>query len=83
MPLHYNPGIGCIVMCKFDKAFKEPEMVKPRPAVIVTPPTALRPNLCAIVPLSTSKPQKIMPYHLEIKLPCRFSSSEPVSRRKR
>lgn len=69
MPLKYNPGVGCVVMCKFDAAFKKPEMVKPRPAVIVSPPVAACPYLCTIVPLSTSKPQKIMSYHLEIKLP--------------
>jgi len=69
MPLQYKPDIGCIVMCNFDKAFKKPEMVKPRPAIIIAPPAAARPNLCIIVPLSTNKPQKIMPYHLEINLP--------------
>jgi len=53
MSLLYHPKQGAIVICDF-KGFVPPEMVKRRPAVIVSPRMRKREGLCTIVPLSTT-----------------------------
>lgn len=45
-----------------------PEMVKARPVVAISPKLKHRGNLVTIVPLSTTEPHTIMPYHYEINL---------------
>jgi mRNA interferase MazF len=50
MSLPYHPKQGTIVICDF-KGFVSPEMVKRRPAVIVSPRLRKREGLCTIVPL--------------------------------
>ncbi len=78
MPIAYHPKQGCIVRVSFDEAFKKPEMVKPRLCIVVSKPIQSRPNLCTIIPLSTTDPDKIMPYHYKLtipfKLPDRWTS---------
>jgi len=68
LPLKFNPGIGVIVACDYT-GFKVPEMIKRRPVIILTPPMARRPKLCTVVPLSTTEPETLMPYHVKIELP--------------
>ena len=53
-------------MCDFSAGFKEPEMVKRRAVVVVSPKIAARPLLCTVVCLSTKRPTTIMPYHCQI-----------------
>jgi mRNA interferase MazF len=67
MAIHYHPEIGTIVICDFT-GFVEPEMVKRRPVVIVSPRLRNRNELCTIVPLSTTEPHPIMAYHYKLKL---------------
>jgi mRNA interferase MazF len=43
-----------------------PEIGKRRPAVILSPEIPRRPMMCAIVPLSTTRPTPILPHHMEI-----------------
>lgn len=66
MALSYHPEIGTIVICDFDGI--EPEMVKRRPAVTISPRFRHREGLCTVVPLSTTEPEPIMPYHYKLKL---------------
>ncbi len=68
MAIRMHPDQGVIVTCDFSSGFKEPEMVKCRPAVIVSKPIKSRPYLCTVVALSTTPPEKVMPYHCEIKI---------------
>lgn len=49
--------------------FKEPEMVKRRLAVVVSPKISARPHLCTVVPLSLTAPDPAMPYHKLIRVP--------------
>ncbi|WP_245429565.1 type II toxin-antitoxin system PemK/MazF family toxin [Mesorhizobium sp. DCY119] len=49
--------------------FQEPEMMKRRLAVIISPKIAARPHLCTVVPLSLTEPSKEMPYHKRIRIP--------------
>ncbi len=67
MPLAYHPEIGTIVICDF-KGFIYPEMLKRRPAVIISPRFRHRDWLCTIVPLSTTPPDPIQAYHCKLKL---------------
>ena len=78
MPIQHHPEIGTIVICDFH-GYVQPEMVKRRPAVVVSPRFRNRGGLCTIVPLSTTPPLPIMPYHyklhLEDPLPAPYNAS--------
>jgi uncharacterized protein YifN (PemK superfamily) len=65
-----HPIPGSILVCDFS-GFVEPEMTKRRPVIVVSRKIASRPNLCTIVPLSTTEPKVILPMHylLEIDPP--------------
>jgi len=65
MSLNYHPEQGTIVICDF-KGFVAPEMVKRRPAVIVSPRLRNRGRLCSVVPLSTTPPSPVRPYHYKL-----------------
>jgi uncharacterized protein YifN (PemK superfamily) len=67
MSLPFNPVIGTIVVCDFS-GFIVPEMVKRRPAIVVSPRLRGRVNLCTIVPLSTTPPAKAQNYHYLLEL---------------
>ena len=69
MALQFAPKMGTIVLVDFDKGFMPPEMVKPRLAVVISPPIKARGKLLTVVPLSTTAPDKIMPYHCQIDIP--------------
>lgn len=66
MPLTYHPKAGTIVICDYSTGFRAPEMVKRRPALIVSPRLRRREGLCTVVPLSTTAPYEVMPYHCEL-----------------
>ena len=78
MALRYHPKQGTFVLVRFDKAFKVPEMVKTRPCLVVSKRIKSRPNLVTVVPLSTTAPDPVMPYHceihVEVELPRRWSA---------
>ncbi|MFU8788640.1 MAG: type II toxin-antitoxin system PemK/MazF family toxin [Methylobacter sp.] len=62
MSISIHPEQGTILICDF-KGFIDPEMNKRRPVVVMSPRLRQRGRLCAIVPLSTTPPSQIMPYH--------------------
>ncbi|WP_158047816.1 type II toxin-antitoxin system PemK/MazF family toxin [Skermanella pratensis] len=68
MAIKEHPPIGTVLFCDFDQGFKEPEMVKRRPVVVVSPKIGVRPGLCTVVALSTAEPVPKMPYHCRIDL---------------
>lgn len=80
MPIQKHPGLGCIITCDFDRGFKEPEMVKLRPVVVISPSISWRPELCTVVGLSTTPPAPSRPYHCKLNinppLPEPWDSSE-------
>ena len=53
-------------------------MVKSRPCIVLSKRIKQRPNLVTVVPLSTTPPDPVMPYHCEIEievdLPARWSA---------
>jgi len=68
MALSYYPKLGEILLCNFH-GFVVPEMVKRRPVVIIVPRLTGRGDLVTIVPLSTTQPDRVMPFHARIELP--------------
>lgn len=65
MAIKFNPAQGSILICDFS-GFKTPEMVKRRPVVVVSPRLRTRNNLCTVVPVSTTPPDRVMPYHFKL-----------------
>jgi uncharacterized protein YifN (PemK superfamily) len=49
MPIQFYPRAGQILMCEFT-GFVVPEMVKPRPVIVVSPRLPQRSEIVAIVP---------------------------------
>jgi mRNA interferase MazF len=68
MPLLYPPKRGTVLLCNYDTGFRPPEMVKQRPAVVISPQISTRGELCTVVPLSTTPPDTARPYHRFITL---------------
>jgi len=66
MALHHHPKIGDVLMCSFPDCLRDPEMIKTRPAVVVTKEHRGRPSLCTIVPLSTTRPDPVRDFHVRI-----------------
>jgi uncharacterized protein YifN (PemK superfamily) len=65
MPLTFHPGVGAIVICDFSTGFRPPEMVKLRPVVIISP-RRRRALTVTVVPLSSSMPEIVEPWHYPI-----------------
>jgi len=66
MAIRYPVGPGTLLLCNYDTGFREPEMVKRRPVVVVSPRLPYRDNLCAVVPLSLTAPGKPQNYHCQV-----------------
>lgn len=78
--LRYYPNRGDILICDYT-GFKQPEMTKIRPVIVISPRFRSRANLCTVIPLSTTPPNPCEEYHfqlnLERKLPQPFESRTP------
>lgn len=71
MAITIHPRAGQILLCDFSQGFKEPEMVKSkRPVVVLSRAPTSKSQLVTIVPLSTAKPEKIMPFHYQVPKNC-------------
>ncbi len=69
MPIQFAPAQGTIVTVDFDQGFRAPEMVKRRLAIVISPRIKERGKLNTVVPLSTTVPLKVMPYHCQLDIP--------------
>jgi len=63
MPLTFHPKPGMVLICDFNTGFKAPEMIKRRPVVVISPRPRRSNRLCTIVPLSTTVPSPLEPFH--------------------
>lgn len=68
MPINDHPAPGTILVCDFNGTFREPEMVKPRCVIVVSPKIWGRAKLCTVVCLSSTVPNHVMPYHCQLDL---------------
>lgn len=66
MGIIYHPQPGTILRVDFSEGFRTPEMVKRRPAIVISSKLVDREGLCAIVPLSTTAPRTRRDYHCEL-----------------
>ncbi len=62
MALQFRPKQGMILACDFD-GMKQPEMIKVRKVVIVSPDKYNRTGMHSVIPLSTTPPTPVMNYH--------------------
>ena len=67
MPLHrfFYPKQGQVLRCDF-RGFIVPEMVKLRPVVVISPSLRHTDGLCTVVPISTTPPEPIKPWHIKL-----------------
>ena len=80
MSIRYAVSPGTLLLCDYALGgFVPPEMVKRRPAIVVSPRLPHRDGLCAVVPLSTTPPLRPVNYVVELvletALPAPFDSS--------
>lgn len=69
MAIRYPVRPGTILLCDYSLGgFREPEMVKRRPAVVVSPRLPHRDELCTVVPLSGSEPDRPLAYVIRVEL---------------
>ena len=69
MAIQYALPPGTIVLCDYALGgFRPPEMVKKRPAIILSPRLPRRDGLCAVVPLSGSFDGHPVPYVVRVEL---------------
>ena len=64
MTIHPRPGQ--ILYCDFSAGFKQPELVKKRPVVTLTPALDGRKGLVTVIGLSTVRPSPVRDYHVEL-----------------
>jgi uncharacterized protein YifN (PemK superfamily) len=74
MPIQEHPAPGTILICDFS-GMKEPEMVKRRPVIVLSPKIVARKGLCTVVAVSTTPPAMQMPYHMQLSLPAPLSNA--------
>jgi mRNA interferase MazF len=65
LPLTFHPGPGAMVICDFSTGFRPPEMVKVRPVVVISPQRRTS-QLVTVVPLSSTAPVPIEPWHYRL-----------------
>jgi len=66
MPIKHFPRVGQILICDFSPSFKEPEMVKRRPVLVVADAFKGRGRVLTVVGLSTTAPHTVMPFHMRL-----------------
>ena len=65
MPILFRPKPGCVLFCDF-RGYIEPEMIKSRPVVVISPSHMERADLVTVVPLSTTPPNPVQKYHYKL-----------------
>ena len=69
MPIQFPVPPGTILRCNFH-TFKEPEMTKSRPVIVLSPLIQAHSRSTLLVaPLSTKEPNPCLNYHLKVTLP--------------
>lgn len=61
MALNFFPKAGQIFICDYS-GFKQPEMIKNRPVIVLSPKLPYRSELAAVVPISLTPPRHNLPF---------------------
>lgn len=64
MGIDYHPAVGEALWCDYKGI--EPEMVKRRLVVVVSPKATQRYHLTTVVPISSTAPEIIKPWHVKL-----------------
>jgi mRNA interferase MazF len=63
MGIEFPVGVGTVLLCDYSRGgFQPPEMVKKRPAVVISPRLPYRDKLCTVIPLSQDEPERQVDY---------------------
>jgi mRNA interferase MazF len=63
MGIKFPVGVGTVLLCDYSRGgFQPPEMVKKRPAVVISPRLPYRDGLCTVIPLSQDEPDRELDY---------------------
>ena len=65
MPISFYPRAGQILVCDLNE-FKEPEMNKVRPVMVISPRLKNRGDIVGFVPISTTPPRYPQPFHVRL-----------------
>lgn len=69
MAIQFALPVGTIVLCDYSLGgFRAPEMVKKRPAIILSPRLPHRDGLCTVVPISGNFDGRELPYAIRLEL---------------
>lgn len=67
MGIKYAVGVGTVLLCDYSRGgFLPPEMVKKRPAVVISPRLPRRDGLCTVIPLSQTEPGHAVDYVIRV-----------------
>lgn len=69
MAMRYQVGPGTVLLCDYSLGgFRAPEMIKRRPAVVISPRLPHRDGLCTVIPLSGTPPAQDVNYVVKLEL---------------
>jgi uncharacterized protein YifN (PemK superfamily) len=64
--IKFQPQPGHILICHFGLAFRQPEMTKTRPVLVVSSHQRQWTRVCTVMPISSLRPNPIEPYHFQL-----------------
>ncbi len=64
--INWQPQSGQILVCHFVLGFRQPEMVKTRPVMVISPKVAPWTKLCVVVPISSKTPEPVLGHHYKL-----------------
>ena len=67
MPINFFPRAGAILVCDFS-GFREPEIVKVRPVIVISPKLPYRSEIVTVVPISLTPPKHELPFNVRLSL---------------
>jgi uncharacterized protein YifN (PemK superfamily) len=62
----FQPQPGQILICHFGLAFRQPEMTKTRPVLVISARKRLSTRICSVMPISSLRPDPVEPYHYRL-----------------
>lgn len=75
MGIQFPVGVGTVLLCDYGRGgFQPPEMVKRRPAIVISPRLPHRDGLCTVIPISGDAPEREVSYAVRLE----FNPSLPA-----
>lgn len=64
--IRFQPSPGQILICHFGIAFRQPEMTKTRPVLVVSAHQREWTRICTVIPISSKRPNPVRSYHYQL-----------------